>query len=145
MCMLLWTKLNISQHPVGSSGLHHLYDSADHSPTVMPCTNVMQTKLLKVVFLYVMNRSLTELVRLLGTMWSNTWTSYSCASYSLAWICLPCLQLGKFFALPVMSLWVLTASWISGSFWGIMKNQVLRGESCRQKDDEEKKEQRDDL
>lgn len=28
---------------------------------------------------------------------------------------------------------------------GIMKNQVLRGESCRQKDDEEKKEQRDDL
>lgn len=44
------------QLPIGSSEHHHLYTSTGYSFLVKPCKDVMQTKLLKVVFLHLMER-----------------------------------------------------------------------------------------
>lgn len=49
------------QPPAGSSELHHLRTSTDYSLIVKPCTNMMQTKLLKVFFLHLMKSQQKEL------------------------------------------------------------------------------------
>jgi len=49
------------QSPIGSSELHLLYTSTDYSLIVKLYMNMVQKKLLKVVFLYLMKRQLKEL------------------------------------------------------------------------------------